>query len=161
MGRARQLSFKTLTVVGATAALASWPAAASARTRPRHRGARHGAMIRGDDNATLHMIRHSGSVIEEQGSVSGTVPGIAKVRLNVGATISGRLNFYPRGGEIIGVAAAQVRNGHGSWQSFSGSLRLTGGRGRYSHAHGKLAIYGAINRRTYVLKVHLRGSFTY
>ena len=49
----------------------------------------------------------------------------------------------------------------GSTPASAGSLKVTGGTGRYKHAHGSGGLYGAINRKTDALTVQTTGKLSY
>ncbi len=113
------------------------------------------------DEGHLHLVHESGSELVEEGSATGTVPGTVRVSFNVGATVSGQFTIYARGGgSITGHGSGSLRS-TGAYSTFGGSLEVTGGSGRFRHAHGSGNIYGAINRRTYAMTVQTVGKLNY
>ena len=101
-----------------------------------------------------------GSLLLEEGSVSGALPGRMRAHMNVGATFSGSFVLYTSGGSIKGHGVAKP-TGSGRYESFRGSLTVTGGTGRYVHAHGQAGLYGVFDRKTYGLTVQTTGRLSY
>ncbi|MHB8492304.1 MAG: autotransporter [Solirubrobacteraceae bacterium] len=116
--------------------------------------------LNGYDNGHLHYVRGSGSTLFEEGSASGALPGTMRAWLTVGATFAGRVTLYTRYGQIRANGSAKP-SGAGRYQSFAGTLVITGGTGRYTHAHGRGGLYGSFDRRTYNLTIQTRGQFAY
>jgi hypothetical protein len=112
------------------------------------------------DTAHLRYVSASGSLLLEEGKASGTLPGSMRVHFDVGATFSGSFTIYAGAGSITGHGVA-VPHGAGVYESFSGSLTVTGGSGRYAHAHGQARLYGTFNRNTYALLVQTVGTLHY
>jgi hypothetical protein len=67
--------------------------------------------------------------------------------------------FFARG-SISGSGHVAVVPGTNGRQTFTGSLKVTGGTGEYRNSQGKLNAKGNINRQRMV-KAALRGSFTH
>jgi len=131
------------------ATLASAPAAAhAART------------LKATDTAHLHYLSASGSLLREEGKATGTLPGSMRASVNVGASISGNFTIYTRGGSIKGHGSA-TPHGSGVYESFAGSVTVTGGTGRYAHARGHTGLYGTFNRNTYALTIQTTGTLSY
>jgi hypothetical protein len=131
------------------AVFASWPPIA-------HRARTMSAT----DEAHLRYVRHNGSRLFEEGTAHGTLPGNMRAECNVSVTFSASFTIYTQGGTIRGHGTA-TPHGSGSYQSFAGTLTVTGGTGRYAHAHGHAGLYGLFNRRTYALTVQTTGSLSY
>jgi hypothetical protein len=113
------------------------------------------------DEAHLHLASTQGEALFEEGPATGALPGTVKVRLTVGATVSGSFTIYPRGGgSITGRGSAQLHS-TGAYASFGGSMTVSRGTGRYAHAHGHGGFYGTVNRRTDALVVQTTGRLTY
>ncbi len=116
------------------------------------------------DTAKLHYIRtvhHAGrAFLLEEGTAHGTLPGSMRASLSVEGTFSGSFTLYLRSGTITGRGTARP-HGSGIYESFSGKLTVTGGTGRYSHAHGNAGLYGTFNRHTYALVVQTTGTLGY
>jgi hypothetical protein len=141
----------------ALCALAGLPAEAE-RAAPTATAAQH--VMNATDTAYLHLINTSGSLLIEQGSASGALPGTVKARCNVGATLTASFTIYTHGGTIRGYGAAKLSSS-GASPSFAGRLSITGGTGRYAHAHGNAGLYGVYYRRTYKLTVQTTGKLHY
>jgi hypothetical protein len=133
---------------------------AEARGATHPRRAHAARALRATDTAHLHYISASGSLLFEEGRASGTLPGSMRVHLNVGAILSGSFTIYTRGGSIRGHGEA-TPHGSGVYESFAGSLVVTGGTGRYTRAHGRAGLYGTFDRSTYALTVQTTGTLAY
>ena len=77
-----------------------------------------------------------------------------------GKVLTGSFTIHTRGSTIYGTGRA-TPHGTGRYQSFSGTLTITGGNGRYSHAHGRAGLSGTFDRRTYALLIQTTGRFSY
>jgi hypothetical protein len=144
--------------------LAAVTAVLGARTAPAHAGAReHMAQpartLNGTDTADLHLV-HAGERLLEQGAASGALPGMMRAELNLGATYTGSFTIFTRNGRITGNGTA-TPHGTGRYQSFAGSLIVTSGSGLYAHVHGRDALSGVFDRRTYSVSVKTAGSLDY
>lgn len=96
----------------------------------------------------------------EEGSATGDLPGKMRAHLTVGASFSGTFVIFTASGTIKGRGTATPR-GSGRYESFRGSLVLTGGTGRYAHAHGSAGLYGVFDRTTYRLTIQTTGRLSY
>lgn len=123
--------------------------------------ARAAHVVNATDTARLHYIHSSGSQLVETGSASGSLPGSMRANVSIGATLSGNFTIYVHGGGSIRGHGLATPHGSGTYESFSGSLTVTGGTGRYTHAHGHAGLYGTFNRKTYALVVQTTGRLTY
>ena len=110
----------------------------SSDTRP----TRH-EYIKATDTAKLRYIKHSGSQLLEEGSAQGTLPGSMRAHCNLGTTFTANFTIYTNGGTINGRGTATPR-GSGIYESFAGTMVVTGGTGRYAHAHGHAGLYGTV-----------------
>jgi hypothetical protein len=106
----------------------------------------------------LHLVHASGSTLYEEGRAHGALSGDVHAQLHVGATFSGSFVFFTSGGEIEGRGSAQPHSAAGPIESFAGSDRITGGSGRYAHAHGSGRLSGTFNRRTYAVVLRTSGA---
>lgn len=113
------------------------------------------------DTAHLRYLRSSGSLLFEEGSASGTLPGKMLAHFNIGPTVSASFTIYVRSGGTINGHGTGSPHGSGIYESFAGSLVATGGTGAYSHAHGHAGLYGVFNRRTYAITVQTTGRLSY
>lgn len=116
--------------------------------------------LKASDRASLHYVSASGSTLYETGSAAGTLPGRMRVHMRVSATFSGNFTIYAKGGTIVGHGTA-TPHGSGVRESFAGTLVVTGGSGRYKHAHGHGGMYGTFNRNTYALTINTTGTLHY
>lgn len=120
--------------------------------------------LKATDEAHMHYIKHrsSSSRLFEEGIAHGTLPGSMNAYLSLGATFAASFTIYTKGGSIDGHGTATPHGGNGSlYESFAGTLTVTGGTGHYAHAHGHAGLYGTFNRRTYALTVQTTGSLSY
>lgn len=132
---------------------------AHAGTAPRRRA--HAAQaLRATDTAHLRYVSASGSLLYETGRASGRLPGSMHVRMRVSSTFTGSFTIYTSNGSISGHGSARP-HGSGVYESFAGTLLVTGGSGRYRHAHGRAGLYGTFNRNTYALVVQTTGTLYY
>jgi hypothetical protein len=142
-----------------TAALALIGSASSraARLRPPAHTARS---LNGTATAHLHLARADGEQLYEEGPVAGALPGWMRAVVSTGSAVAGSFDISTRGGRIYGRGTA-TPHGSGRYRSFSGTLTITGGSGRYVHANGHAGLYGVFDRRTYALEIQTTGRFSY
>jgi tetraprenyl-beta-curcumene synthase len=145
------------TAQAATGAQADRHASASAADGERAHSARS---MRASDVAHLRYVSASGSTLYETGRASGTLPGSMRVHMTIGPTFSGSFTIYASGGRIAGHGSA-TPHGVGVYESFAGSVTLTGGSGRFRHASGSAKLYGTFNRNTYALLIQTEGTLHY
>lgn len=123
--------------------------------------ARPARTLKVTDTAHMRLLRSSGAQLIEEGPVSGTLPGTAKINFEVGPTVTGRFTIYARGGGSISGHGSATLHSSGLYASFGGSMSVSHGSGRYAHAHGDGGFYGTINRHTYALVVQTTGTLSY
>lgn len=118
--------------------------------------------MRATDEAHLRYIRSksSESRLFEEGAVSGTIPGSLHAECYIGATFTASVTIYTHDGTIKARGTASPHNSS-LYTSFAGTLTITGGTGRYTHAHGHAGLYGIFDRRTYALTVQTTGQLSY
>jgi len=116
--------------------------------------------LRATDTARLHYVSASGSELVEDGKATGTLPGSMSAHVNVGATLSGTFTINTRGGSITGHGQA-TPHGSGTYESFAGTVTVTGGTGRFAHARGQTGLYGTFDRDNYALVVQTTGTLSY
>lgn len=114
----------------------------------------------GTDTAHLHLVHQKEAVLFEEGAAGGALPGRMKATLTVGSTFRGTCTIYTSQGSITGRGTARP-HGTGRYQSFSGTLSVTGGTGLYRHVHGNTGLYGTFDRRTFALVVQTKGRLSY
>jgi hypothetical protein len=130
---------------------------------PAHRplaSAHAAGAIRIDDTAHLHLLKAFGSVLLEEGYAGGSLPGVTRVRMSVGSSVSASFSVRTRSGTIYGYGHASLHSS-GRYASFGGWLSVSKGSGRYSHARGSGKLYGVIDRRTHALTVQTIGTLRY
>lgn len=107
------------------------------------------------DTAHLHRTSHHGFTINEEGSASGTI----SIHLNIVSTdrVTAEVSLYPSGSSITGYATADYRSS-GAVASFSGTMTIERGSGRYRGAHGSgLSFTGNVQRSNDTVVVHVSG----
>ncbi len=132
------------------AGLASGPHARSSRT------------LNATDTAHLrYNPKYSeGATLIEEGSATGSLPGKMHARLKIEGTFSGTFALATSSGTLKGHGVAKP-SGSGRYESFRGSLVVTGGTGRFVHAHGTAGLYGTFDRVKYQVTVQTTGSISY
>jgi hypothetical protein len=140
------------------AALTTGSAAARAIGPPPAAHAAHA--LKATDTARLRYVSAAGSELLEQGKTTGTIPGSMRAQVEIGATISGNFTIYTQGGSIKGHGVATPHGG-GIYESFAGSVVVTGGTGRFVHARGHTGLYGTFDRNTYALTIQTTGTLSY
>lgn len=112
------------------------------------------------DEAHLHLAGTNGSLLLEEGPATGAIPGTVRASFIVAANVTATFTIYAHGGSLSGKGTGALHS-TGLYSSFGGSLKVTGGTGRYKHAHGNGGLYGAINRKTDELTVQTTGKLSY
>jgi hypothetical protein len=133
---------------------------ADGRWRPREPSAIIAGALQAKDSAKLHYVKSSGSTLYEEGTAHGTLPGSMRAYCDLGSTFTANFTIYTDGSTIKGHGTA-TPHGSGIYESFAGTLLVTGGTGRYLHAHGRAGLYGTFDRRTYAMTVQTTGSLSY
>jgi hypothetical protein len=136
----------------------TWACIASASAKPAARLAR---TLNVTDEAHLHLTGTQGSILLEEGTASGAMPGTVKVRFTVEASVSGSFTIYPRGGGSISGHGSALLHSTNTYASFGGSMYINHGTGRYAHAHGHGGFYGTVNRHNDALVVQTTGRLAY
>lgn len=116
--------------------------------------------LNGSDTAHLHLVHQHEALLYEQGSASGALGGSMHATLTVGSTFTGSFTIYTSHGSVTGHGSAKP-HGSGRYQSFSGTMYVTGGSGEYKHIHGTTSLYGTFDRRTFDVTIQTRGRLTY
>jgi len=137
--------------------------AASASGSPGEPRAHVARVLNVKDEGRLHYVRSSGEVIIDEGHASGSFPGSVKVRFlyNGEPTVSARFTISGSRGSIYAHGTGRLSSPTSPSPSFHGSFTVTGGSGRYAHAHGGGALYGVYYRRSYALTVQAAGKLPY
>lgn len=111
------------------------------------------------DSAHLHLTSKHKFTLDEQGYASGTISGTIYIHLNIVSVnhVTAEVNIYPSGGSLTGYASASYHPA-GGVATFSGSMYIARGTGRYSRAHGSgLSFTGTIKRENDAVTVHVNG----
>lgn len=116
--------------------------------------------INGADSAHLRLLRQDESLLFEEGKATGVLPGRMRAQLRIAHQYSGTCTIYTNGGTITGHGLASP-HGTGRFQSFKGTLTITGGTGRFRRAHGHTGLYGTFDRRTFSIVIQTTGNFSY
>jgi hypothetical protein len=144
----------------AALALALWAGGVSSAAPSAHAAKRKSLHL--TDNASLHLVRKSGSTLYEQGTATGTLPGSVSARFVTGVTkVTGTVTFHSSGGGSITMAVVGYPQSAGTITRFTGSIAVRSGTGRFKNALGSGSFSGTANRRTWAISVHANASLTY
>jgi hypothetical protein len=119
------------------------------------------------DTAHLRYVRESNSMLVDEGTATGGLPGKVRVQFDVGATVKATFTITTSNGAIIGSGSGTLSEhkhepGHTNvYASFGGKMTVSHGTGRYTHAHGTGGFYGVINRRNYAVTIQTTGTLSY
>ena len=115
------------------------------------------------DQGSLHFVRASGSLLLDEGRVSGSFPGSVKVRFlyNGEPNVSADFTIAGKGGSISARGTGRLSSPTSATPSFRGRMQITGGTGRYEHIRGSGELFGVFNRRSYALTVQAVGKLPY
>jgi hypothetical protein len=145
----------TLLMILAPAVLARTPP-----PRAYHGPAHTARTLSATDTAHLHYVRSTESLLYEEGSASGTLPGSMRVYFKIASTVTANFTIYTHNGTIHGHGNATT-HASGIYESFAGTITVNGGTGRYTHAQGHAGLYGVYDRRTYALTIQTTGRLSY
>jgi hypothetical protein len=154
-----RLPRRALLAVAAIAVAIPMAAASVASAIPNTPVARAARTLSLSETGRLHLTSHHGFTLNEQGSTSGTLSGTIYIHLHVVSTnhVTAEVNLYPSGGSITGSASASYRPS-GAVASFAGTMNISRGTGRYSHATGSgLSFTGTVQRSDDAVTVHVNG----
>jgi hypothetical protein len=134
--------------------------ARSARATPRANDART-TLVR--DEGHLKLVKSSGSLLIDEGPVSGSLPGKVRVRFvyKGDPTVSAQITITGREGSISAHANGRLSSLTSASPSFEGVLTISAATGRYAGAHGSGHLYGVFYRRTYAMTVQTQGTLRY
>jgi hypothetical protein len=144
-------------LIAGGAALTSAAQSSAARHQARAHAVRS---LNGTATAHLHLVKPDGTQLLEEGPVTGALPGSMRAVVDTGSVFTGSFTIHTHGGAIEGSGRA-TPHGVGRYQSFRGTITLTGGTGRYSHVNGRAGLYGTFDRRTYAVVIQTTGRFSY
>ncbi|HTC58556.1 MAG TPA: hypothetical protein VK691_00375 [Solirubrobacteraceae bacterium] len=136
-------------------------AALSLATQPAAALAAHTTSVR--DEGSLHFLSDEATLIVDEGSLSGTLPGSGRVYFtyNGSPNVTARFTIHAAGGNVYGAAKCRLNNPNNPTPSFRGALTIVGGSGRYAHARGSGELFGVFHRRGYGLVVQAIGKLSY
>lgn len=123
-------------------------------------GAHIARTLNGTETGHLRLVHQHETLLYEEGPASGPLPGRMQAALAVGGVFTGRFTIHSSGGTITGRGRA-TPHGFGRYQSFAGTLAITGGSGRYAHVHGSTRLYGTFDRRTFAVVLKTTGRLSY
>jgi hypothetical protein len=152
--------FAYATAAGSLAATAALAAGSAGAAGPSAHAARS---LNLKESGTLHLSNKHGIELKEQGTAKGTLSGPIYLQLRVNSTrsVSAQVQVYPSGGSLSGGASASYHVS-GGFASFSGTLNINKGSGRYSKANGKgLSFSGTIRRSNDEVTVKVSGRLSY
>jgi hypothetical protein len=112
-----------------------------------------------NDTGHLRRTSHHGLTLNEEGSTSGTIAGTIYIHLKIVSTnrVTAEVSIYPSGSSITGYATADYRPA-GAVASFSGTMTIERGTGRYQGAHGSgLSFTGTVQRSNDAVTVRVSG----
>lgn len=113
------------------------------------------------ENASLKLVKKSGSTFTHRGRVTGTIPGTASSRMTLNAlSLTGSVTIRAKGGSVTLRLNGRARSA-GLRSRFSGSATISGGTGRYAKARGTGKFDGVVNRSTWASTINASGSLTY
>lgn len=133
---------------------------ASSSATDHHAAAQAARSLNGTATAHLHLVKPNGAQLYEEGPVTGALPGTMRATIRTGALFAGTFTIYTHSGQITGHGRA-TPHGSGRYESFGGTITITGGNGRYTHAHGQAGMYGTFDRRTFATIIQTTGRFSY
>lgn len=140
--------------------LAVWVGGVSTAAPSGHAAKRKSMTL--SDTASLHLTRKNGNVIYEKGTATGTLPGTVTARFVTGVTkVTGTVTFRPYSGGSLTVSAVGYPQSAKTITTFSGSLAVRKGTGRFKNALGSGTFNGTANRKTWAVTVHATARITY
>jgi hypothetical protein len=112
-----------------------------------------------NEKGNLHLTSKRGFTLNEQGAASGTIRGTIYIHLHLvsSSKVTAEVSIYPSSGSLSGTGSATYHV-NGGVASFSGTLAINRGSGKYSHARAShLTFTGTIQRRNDAVAVLLSG----
>jgi hypothetical protein len=161
-GRQKMRGHGRARVVGVAFAVAAsglgWSASSAGAAPTAHAAGSHNIV----ENATLQLVRKSGSRLYERGSGTGSLPGTVTAQFDVTLTkVTGSVTIYPRDGGSLTINVLGYPQSTGINARFAGNMAVRRGTGRYSRAVGSGTFSGVVNRRTWAVSVHANARLTY
>jgi hypothetical protein len=143
-----------------TGAVALVPATACLAAVSAVHSARAARTISARDTAHLHPVSTGEEWIVEEGRAWGTLPGTVKATLTIGPSVVAKFTIRAAYGSLSGTGTG-TPHGRPAEPSFSGTMTITHGTGRYLHARGHGGFYGTLNREKYTAVVQTTGTLSY
>jgi hypothetical protein len=115
------------------------------------------------DEGYLRLIKSSGSLLIDEGPTHGSVPGKVRIRFTYDGdpTVTAQIAIFGHSGELLAHGVGRLSSPTSPSPSFKGVLTITGGTGRYAHAHGVGQFFGVFYRRSYAMTVQTQGKLSY
>jgi hypothetical protein len=120
------------------------------------------------DEGQLHYTGSTGSLLREEGTATGTLPGQLYVHFvyNGSLTVTAQFTIDGHGWSLTGHGTGTLSSPNSASPSFRGPLTITGGSGRYTHAYSTGGeLFGVFYRRSpkhkYALTVQTLGELHY
>jgi hypothetical protein len=117
------------------------------------------------DEGRLHETSYSGSQFHEEGKATGSLPGKLYANFTytgTSLTVTAQFTLVGNGWSLTGHSTGRLHNANSPSPSFSGQATISGGSGRYAHAHANAKLYGVFYRRDhYALTVQTLGEMHY
>lgn len=114
-------------------------------------------------NSNLHLIGRPGHVLNEKGTFTGSQSGTIAIRFTSVTSTSGGASFTAyssSGGSVSGTTSTKGRV-VGAKVYFTGTMSITGGTGRWSHASGRgLKFSGVVDRHNFHASTQMQGSIS-
>jgi len=125
--------------------------------------ARAASSVNAKEEGRLRLVKSSGSLLIDEGPASGTIAGRVRVRFTYDGdpNVTAQITIYGRAGTLEARGGARLSSPTSASPSFKGTLRITGGSGRYAHASGDAHLYGVFYRRNYAMVVQTEGTLRY
>jgi hypothetical protein len=125
--------------------------------------ARSAHVLNVHDEGRLRFLKSSGSMLIDEGPATGTLRGKVQLHFtyNGSPMVSAQLTIFGAGWSLRARGQGTLSDPTSPTPSFRGSLTISGGSGRYAHAHGSGELFGVFNRRNYGLTVQAIGKLTY
>jgi hypothetical protein len=156
--RTRRLASLLASTVAVLAALGAWAGVlGSARAAGPVAGASRTISL--NESGRLQLTSKSGFTLNERGSASGTITGSIYIHLHLvsSSKVTAEVSIFPSNGSLSGTGSASYHV-NGGTATFSGTLAITRGTGKYAHARASsLAFTGTIQRRNDAVTVRLTG----
>jgi hypothetical protein len=115
------------------------------------------------DQGHLRFVSAGATRIVDEGGLTGTLPARTRVDFayNGSPLVAASFTIRTAGGLIKGRAKCRLHNPTSFTPSFRGALEITGGSGRYVHAHGSGELFGVFHRHGYALDIQAIGRLLY